>query len=55
MIELNPTKSRTLGAVALGVVAATLAMGCGSGDSAGPIEGPVGWIEATETWPAGLP
>jgi hypothetical protein len=39
MIELNPTKSRTLGAVALGVVAATLAMGCGSGDSAGPIGG----------------
>jgi hypothetical protein len=40
MIELNPTKSRTLGSVALGIVAATLAMGCGSGDgSAGPIGG----------------
>jgi hypothetical protein len=40
MIELNPTKSRTLGPVALGIVAATLAMGCGSGDgSAGPMGG----------------
>jgi len=40
MSELNPTKSRTLGHCALGIVAATLAMGCGSGDgSPGPIGG----------------
>jgi len=40
MTELNPTKSRTLGRGALGIVATTLAMGCGSGDgSSGPIGG----------------
>jgi hypothetical protein len=40
MIELNPTKSRTRGHCALGIVAATFAMGCGSGDgSPGPIGG----------------
>jgi len=40
MIELNPTKSRTPGPVALGVIAATLAIGCGSGEGApGPSGG----------------
>jgi hypothetical protein len=40
MIELNPTKSRVLGHGALGIVAATLVMGCGSGDgSSGPSGG----------------
>jgi hypothetical protein len=41
MTELNPTKSRTLGPVALGIVSATLAIGCAaSGDgSAGPNDG----------------
>jgi hypothetical protein len=38
MTELNSTKSRTLGAVALGIIA-TLAMGCGSGDGSGPTAG----------------
>jgi hypothetical protein len=49
MSQLNLTESRALGSIALGIVSATLAIGCGSGDGSGAGGEPTSPSEAAIT------